>query len=69
MWYRNEGQKYCRRLKGEHSAALFTCINELLVMKTYFGSSIEWPLKTDITVTCIVPQVADYYLEMLYRGL
>ena len=29
-----------------HSAILLTCIKRLSVLKTYFWSSFEWPLKT-----------------------
>ena len=50
--YLNAGQKYCRMLHGEHSAVLLTCIKRLSVIKTYFWSSFEWPLKTAFTVFC-----------------
>ena len=38
----------------EHSAILLTCIKRLLVLKTYFWSSFEWPLKTGFTVYTIM---------------
>ena len=35
----------------EHSAILLTCIKRFLsVLKTYFQSSFEWPLKTGFSV-------------------
>ena len=37
-WELYEGQKYCRMLQGEHSTILLTCIKQLLVLKTNFGS-------------------------------
>ena len=42
------GQKCCKML--EHFAILLTCIKQLPVLKTYFLSSFEWPLKTGLTV-------------------
>ena len=35
---------------GEHSAVLLTCIKRLSVLKAYFLSSFEWPLKTGFPV-------------------
>ena len=44
------GQKYCRMLQGEHSAILSTFIKLTNVIKIFFLSIFEWPLKTGFTV-------------------
>ena len=46
----NAGQKYCRKLKGEHSAILLIFIKLPFVFKTFVLSFFEWPLKTGFTV-------------------
>ena len=46
----NAGQKYCRKLQGEHSAILLTFIKPPFVMKIFVLSIFEWPLKTGFTV-------------------
>ena len=51
----NAGQKYCRMLKGEHSAILLTCIELPHGFKTFVLSIFEWPLKTGFTV-CVIPE-------------
>ena len=38
----NAGQKYCRRLQGEHSAILSTFIKLPFVIKTFVLSIFEW---------------------------
>ena len=40
----NAGQKYCRMLRGEHSAMLSTFIKRLLVIMIFALSIFEWPL-------------------------
>ena len=35
-WKPNEGRKYCRMLRLEHSAIRLTCIKPQLVLKTIF---------------------------------
>ena len=42
----NAGQKYCRMLKGEHSAILLTCIKLPFVIKIFVLSIFEWPFYT-----------------------
>ena len=46
----NASQKYCRMLKGEHSAIF---IKLPFVIKIFVLSIFEWPLKTGFTVVCI----------------
>ena len=46
----NAGQKYCRRLQGEHSAILSTFIKLLFVIKIFVLSIFEWPFYTAFTV-------------------
>ena len=48
----NAGQKYCRMLKGEHSAIHLTFIKLPFDIKTmtFVLSIFEWPLKTGFTV-------------------
>ena len=46
----NEGPKYCRMLPLGHSAILFTCIKQKLVLKTKFRCFCEWPFYTGFTV-------------------
>ena len=46
----NAGQKYCRMLKGEHSAILLTFIKLPFVIKILVLSTLEWPIKTGFTV-------------------
>ena len=50
----NAGQKYCRMLRGEHSAILSTCIKLPFDMKIFVLSIFEWPLKTDFTLLVIL---------------
>ena len=50
----NAGQKYCRMLKGEHSAILSSFIKVPFVIKIFVLSIFEWPLKTGSTVLHIV---------------
>ena len=45
----NAGQKYCRKLQGEHSAILSTFIKQPFVIKIFVLSIFEWPLKTGFT--------------------
>ena len=52
----NAGQKYCRMIKGEHSAILSTCIKLPSVIKIFVLSIFEWPLKTGFTV-CLYQQI------------
>ena len=42
----NTGQKYCRMLRGEHSAILLTFIKLPLVIKTFILSIFEWSFYT-----------------------
>ena len=49
----NAGRKYCRMLKGEHSAILLTFIKLPFVIKIFVLSIFEWPFYTDITV-CVL---------------
>ena len=44
------GQKYCRKLQGEHSAILLTCIKLPFDIKIFVLSIFEWSLKTGFTV-------------------
>ena len=44
------GQKYCRMLKGEHSAILLTFIKLPSVIKIFVLSIFGWQLKTGFTV-------------------
>ena len=46
----NAGQKYCRMLKGEHSAILLTFIKLPFVIKIFVLSIFEWPFYTGFTV-------------------
>ena len=46
----NACQKYCRMLRGEHSAILSTCIKVPFSIKTLILSIFKWPLKTGFTV-------------------
>ena len=46
----NAGQKYCRMLQGEHSAILSTFMKLPFVIKIFFLSIFEWPLKTGFNV-------------------
>ena len=46
----NAGQKYCRMLKGEHSAILLTFIKLPFVNKIFVLSIFEWPFYTGFTV-------------------
>ena len=50
----NAGQKYCRMLQGEHSAALLTFIKLPFSIKTFILSILKWPLKTGLTVTNVL---------------
>ena len=45
------GQKYCRMLKGEHSAILSTFIQLASVIKIFVLSIFEWPFYTGFTVS------------------
>ena len=44
------GQKYCRMLRGEHSAILSTSIKLPFSIKTLILSIFKWLLKTGLTV-------------------
>ena len=46
----NAGQKYCRMLKGEHSAILSNFIKPPFVIKIFVLSIFEWPFYTGFTV-------------------
>ena len=46
----NKDQKYCRMLKGEHSAILSTSIKLPYFIRTLVLSIFKWPLKTGFTV-------------------
>ena len=46
----NAGKKYCRMLKGEHSAILSTFIKLPFVIKTFVLSIFEWPFYIGFTV-------------------
>ena len=46
----NAGQKYCRKLQGEHSAILLSFIKLPLVITIFVLSILEWPLQTGFTV-------------------
>ena len=48
----NAGQKYCRKLQGEHSAILLTFIKQPFVIKIFVLSILEWPFYTGFTVCC-----------------
>ena len=51
----NAGQKYCRMLRGEHSAILSTFIKLPFVIKIFVLSIFEWPLKTGFSVKrCVI---------------
>ena len=41
----NAGQKYCRMLKGGHSAILLTFIKPPFVIKIFVLSIFEWPFQ------------------------
>ena len=45
----NAGEKYCRMLKGEHSAILLTFIKLPFVIKIFILSIFEWPFYTGFT--------------------
>ena len=49
LWL-NAGQKYCRLLKGEHSAILLTFIKLPFVIKIFVLSIYEWSFYTGFTV-------------------
>ena len=49
----NAGQKYCRKLQGEHSAILLTFIKLLSVIKVFVLSIFESPPKTGFTVILV----------------
>ena len=46
----NAGQMYCRMLKREHSAILWTFIKLSGVIKNFILSIFEWPFYTGFTV-------------------
>ena len=46
----NAGQKYFRKLQGEHFAILLTCIKLPFVIKIFVLSILEWPFYTGFTV-------------------
>ena len=46
----NAGQKYCRMLRGEHSAMFLIFIKLQFAIKTFALSIYKWPLKTGFTV-------------------
>ena len=46
----NAGQKYCRKLQGEHSAILSTFIKLPFGIKIFVLSIFEWPLYTGFTI-------------------
>ena len=46
----NADQKYCRKLKWEHSAILLTFIKLPFVIKIFVSSIFEWPFYTGFTV-------------------
>ena len=50
----NAVKKYCRMIKGEHSAILMTFIKQPIVIKIFVLSIFEWPFYTGFTVhvTC-----------------
>ena len=49
----NAGQKYCRMLRGEHSAIFSTFIELPFVIKIFVLSFFEWLLKTGFTVKAL----------------
>ena len=57
----NAGQKYCRRLKGEHSAILLTFIKLPFIIKIFVLSIFEWPFYTGFTVD----EVSDQTMQPL----
>ena len=50
----NAGQKYCRRLQGEHSAILLAFIKLPFVNKTFVLSIFECPFETGFTVVGVL---------------
>ena len=58
----NAGQKYCRMLRGEHSAIHLTFIKLPFVIKIFVLSIFKWPLYTSFTVRKIVETRVSYYL-------
>ena len=52
----NAGQKYCRMLRGEHSATLLTFIKLPFLIKVFVLSIFGWLIKTGLTV-CIFSTV------------
>ena len=62
----NAGQKYCRMLKGEHSAILLTFIKLPFVIKNLVLSTLEWPIKTGFTVLVFF---ADKIANNMYMAM
>ena len=60
----NAGQRYCRTLRGEHSAILSTFINLTFAFKTFVLSIFEWPLKTGFAVS-IYTVIEDFQLNFV----
>ena len=56
----NAGQKYCRMLRGEHSALLSTFIKLPFVIKIFVLSIFEWPFYKGFTI--FVSQKIDFVL-------
>ena len=46
----NVGTKYCRMLRGEHSAILLTFITLRFAIKIFVFSIFEWPFYTGFTI-------------------
>ena len=62
-----QDQKYCRMLKGEHSAILSTLIKLPFVTKISVLSIFEWPFKTGFTVSHFVRN--DPECSVLYKNV
>ena len=53
----NAGQKYCRLLRGEHSAILLTFIKLPFVITIFVLPIFEWPFYTGFTILVFGDQV------------
>ena len=66
----NAGQKYCRVLRGEHSATLSTFIKLPFVIKIFVLSIFEWAFYTGFTVPVVVPEhpeIQQYLLRSFWH--
>ena len=61
----NAGRKYCRMLKGEHSAIISTFIKLPFVIKIFVLSIFEWPFYTGFA---IFPHVSSLSNQVLSKS-